>query len=340
MKKILILIAAIILILTACGKKQQANKNIETIQKEQGIPVRVMEIITSTFKQDLSYNATLSGIMETTAKAMLSEVVTAINAKVGDRVSKDQVIVTYPANSPAAQYTQAQSAYLNASATYQRMQRLFEQGAISKQDLDNMETGYKVAKANFEASGKMISIASPIDGVITAMHINPSEMTYPGQDLFTVSQTHRIKALLWVPESEISMIRRGSPASIKNNEQVIAGTVTQIALALDQNNKAFRVECEFNNPISVLKPGTTAPVSISIRNIANAIVIPRHYITGENGNAFVWIMENDKALRREITLGETNQIEYQVLSGIEPGDKLIIHGINLLTEDVLVRVID
>ncbi len=340
MKKIIPLMIAAVLILTACGKKQQESKNIDQIHKEQGIPVGVIEVKPGNLSRDLAYNATLSGIQETTAKAMLSDVITAINAKVGDRVSKDQTIVTYPANSPTAQYNQAQSAYQNANATYQRMQRLFEQGAISKQDLDNMETGYKVAKANLEASGKMIRITSPIDGVITAMHVNVSEMTFPGQDLFTVSQTHRIKALIWVPESDIQAIKRGSKASIKINDQVISGSVTQIALAMDQQNKAFRVEAEFANPAGWLKPGTTVQLKINVRNIADAIIIARQYITWENNNAYVWIMENSKASRREIVLGETNQMEYQVLSGLIEGDKLIIHGINMLTEDALVRIID
>jgi multidrug resistance efflux pump len=52
------------------------------------------------------------------------------------------------------------------------MQRLFAQGAISQQDLDNVETQYKVSKANLEVSDKMINVRAPISGIITAMNVN------------------------------------------------------------------------------------------------------------------------------------------------------------------------
>jgi len=340
MKKLIPITFGAILLLSACGKRQEPGKNIDQIQQEQGIPVKVTEIMPTRFHQELTYNAVLSGIEETIVKSMLSDVIVSINARIGDAVKKDQVIVTFPANSPAAQYHQAQSAYTNAKATYERMQRLYAQGAISKQDLENVETGYKVSKANFEATGKLINVTSPIDGVITAMHVNVSEMTFPGQDLFTVAQTNRIKATLWVPESDIGFIKRGTTAHAVVNDNTIAGSVTQIALALDQQNKAFRVECVFPNVSRKLIPGTTSQIRLTIRNIPDAIVVGRKYITQENGVSYVWVLNGNLAIKREIELGVNNQIDYVVTTGLEAGDKLITQGINLLTDNALIRVIE
>jgi len=215
MKKTYIILICVVLLLSACGKKGEVGKNMEQIQREQGIPVRVRTVEAGTFTQELNYSATLGGREESTAQAMVSDIVTSIKAKVGDRVTAGQIIVTFPQNTPAAQYVQASAAFNAQKQAYERMQRLFSQGAIARQDLDNLETGYNVAKANLEAAEKMINVRAPISGVITKIMVNPAERTYPGQDLFTVSSTNGFKATLMIPDTDVSKLRVGTPATAK-----------------------------------------------------------------------------------------------------------------------------
>jgi len=87
MKRYIIVLISLIL-LTACGKKQDTNKDMEQIYTEEGIPVRQIEVQPTTFRSELHYNANLNGLEESTAQAMVSEIVGKINAKVGDRVTK------------------------------------------------------------------------------------------------------------------------------------------------------------------------------------------------------------------------------------------------------------
>ncbi|HCX59187.1 MAG TPA: efflux RND transporter periplasmic adaptor subunit, partial [Candidatus Cloacimonas sp.] len=100
----LIVAMSLIMLLSACGKKEQDAKSMEQLHEELGIPVRVSQIESDTFVQQLIYNASLQGMQESTVQAMLGDVVTGIKAKVGDRVEKGDVIVTFPVNSPSAQY--------------------------------------------------------------------------------------------------------------------------------------------------------------------------------------------------------------------------------------------
>ncbi|PKN77722.1 MAG: efflux RND transporter periplasmic adaptor subunit [Candidatus Cloacimonetes bacterium HGW-Cloacimonetes-1] len=340
MKRVLILMFSLTLLLSACGKKDIENKNLEQIQAEQGIPVRINAIEKNTFVQELIYNAGLSGIQESTTKAMVSDIVVGINAKVGDRVSKGQLIVTFPENTPSAQYDQATTAFNSSKQLFERMQRLFAQGAISQQDMDNVEAGYKVSKANLDASRKMINITAPIDGVITNMKVNVADHVYPGQDLFTVANTSRYRAVLWVPESEISQIKKGTAVTAVWNEAQIKGRVTTIAMALDPDNKAFRVEAELNNTDKSFAPGITADIRLSILSKPNSIVVDRQNIVTENGESYVWIAKDDKAVKTPITVGLDNQLQFEVLSGLSVGDSLITEGINMLSENVKIRIID
>ncbi len=339
MKKYLGIIL-IMLLLFACGKKQDDSKNMEQIQNEEGIPVRQTSVETSTFHQELKYNAVLSGSEESTQTAMVSDIITKINAKVGDRVVKDQVIISFPANTPAAQFEQATSAFNSIKAVYERMKRLNEKGAISRQDLENVETQYQVARANLQSSEQMINVRAPISGVITAMMVNPSEKVFPGKELFTVASTNGYKAVIMVPESDITKLKKGMKATATWLDQTINGKVKDISLAMDANSKAFRVEVQFPGINKKINYGVTAEVNIETLAKPNVIVIPRELISYENGDKFVWVNNANKAVKTPIETGLDSTLDFEVISGLNIGDLLVTEGMNMLTDNAKLRVIE
>lgn len=341
MKRTIILILTLVLILSfiACGKKKEAVKNIELLQKENGIPVRTIEISPKPFIQELVYNAPVTGIEESTVKAMVSDVVLNVKAKVGDYVKKDQVVITFPQDTPMAQYEQANSAFLNAKKNYERMQRLFAQGAISQQDMDNVTTGYNVSKANLNASSQMIYYKAPISGYITAMKINTADYVNVGDPLFVVTNTSKYKADIWVTVSEIKLLKKGIKAVSKWSEQTLTGRVNSVSLAMDQDKKAFKVEVIFDTIPKQIISGITLEIKLEVSRINDALVVERKSILVENGNKYVWLEKDNKAIKTEIVTKNDNGIEYEVVSGLKAGDRLIIEGISLLTDNCLVKTI-
>lgn len=340
-RQILLIIMTVLVSMTliSCKKKQDDAKSMEQLQSELGLPVRTEQITATTFEQILRYNATLTGIEESTPQAMVSDIITKITAKVGDRVNKGDIIVSFPANTPAAQYEQARTAFSSISAIHDRMQRLYEQGAISLQDYENVQTQYKVSKANLEASEQMIHIRAPLSGVITAIMVNPSERVFPGKDLFTVASTDGYKASIMVPESEIAKVKKGAKVTAKWDSHEITGRVSMISMAMDMNAKAFRIEAVFPGYRKDISYGVTADIGIEVLRKPNVIVVQRHHIVSENGNYYVWKAVNGTAQRVQITTGLDNQMEYEVVSGLAEGDEIITHGIKSLVEGTKIRLI-
>jgi len=312
---------------------------MEQLQKENGIPVRVTEIIPTSFVQELAYNAPLSGIEESTTKAMVSDIILKVNAKVGDYVKKDQIIITFPQDTPVAQYEQANSAYLNTKQSYERMQRLYSQGVISKQDLDNITTGYQVAKANLNAAAQMIQIKAPISGYITAMKVSTASRVESGDELFTVSNTTKYKATIWVPASDIQLIKKGLTAIANWGDQTLKGRISTVSLAMDQDQKAFKTEIIFDTHPKQIISGVTLQIRIEVARIDNAIVVERKSILEENNKKYVWLVRDNKAGKVEISTKHDNGIEYEVIAGLKNGDKMITSGISLLTDNCLVQVV-
>jgi len=306
-----------ILIISACGKKPDEARSMEQLHSDLGVPVRVMSIEKGTFEQNLRYNAVLSGSKESTASAMLSDVVSNIHFQVGDRVEKDDVVISFPTDNPSAQYTQARSAFESIEAIHNRMQRLYEENAISLQDYENV----------------------PISGVITNIAVSTAENVFPGMELFTVAATSGYKATLMIPEAEISKFKTGTRVTAKWEGKSIPGRVTTIALAMDPATKAFRVEAEFPGNAGI-PYGVTAEISVEIARKANTFTVQRHHLVRENEDYYLWLADGDKAKRVAVEIGLDNQLEYEITSGLSEGDLMIIEGIKSLSEDSKIRIIE
>ncbi len=340
-KRIYLIVAlGVLLMISACGKKQDESKSFDQLHDELGIPVRVQEIVPTDFEQYLRYNATLSGIQETTTQAMLSDVVTEIKVKVGDRVNKDDLILTFPQNSPSAQYHQAKTAFESIEATHARMSRLKEQGAISQQDFDNVDTQYKVAQANLASSEQMIFVRAPISGVVTDIMVNVSDRTYPGQNLFTISSTNGYKAVIMIPDTEISRVKKGGTVRATWGDVSINGRVTAIAMAMDPMRKAFRVEAEFPGYRQDLSFGVTAEVGMLVASKQDIFVLERQNIIRQNGENYVWLANDLSARKVKVSLGLSDLLRYEITEGLQEGDLVITEGLKSISEGVKIRIIE
>ena len=339
-KTAIITIICLGLLLGACGKKGQQGKSMEQIQKEEGIPVRVVTVTEDSISEELTYNAVLGGSSDSYGISMLADVVAGVHAKVGDRVSAGQVIVSFPRTTPSAQFEQASTGFNAARQAYERMKKLHEEGAISQQDLDNVETQYKLAKANMESSRKLINVTAPLSGVLTSVAVAPGEMSNPGQILFQVSATAGYKAKFNVPDKVARNLRVGTPATATVGDLSLEGRVSKVSLALDPQTQGVPVEVSFPAGGQRVSYGVTARVKLQTQSRTGVIVVNREQIVLENGKKFVWVVEKGQAIKREIETGMDNQVRFEVISGLEPGDILITEGISLLSDNDLIKVIE
>lgn len=341
MKKITIItIICLGLLLGACGKKGQQGKSMEQIQKEEGIPVRIITVAEDSFSEELTYNAVLGGSSDSFGISMLSDVVAGVHAKVGDRVSAGQVIVSFPRSTPTAQFEQASTGHDAARQVFERMKKLHAEGAISQQDMDNVETQYKLAKANMESSRKMINVTAPLSGVLTSVAVAPGEMSFPGQILFQVSATAGYKAKFNVPDKVARNLKVGTAATATVGDIVLNGKISKVSLALDPQTQGVPIEVSFPAGGQRVSYGVTVRVKLQTQSRDGVIVVNREHITQENGKKYVWVAQKGHAVKREIETGMDNQVRFEVVSGLEPGDLLITEGITLLSENALVKVIE
>lgn len=329
-----------ILFSATCRQEQAESKNLEQIYKEEGIPVRIKTVAAEEFQKELSFHSVLSGIKESAVYALLDDEVESVQVRVGDYVKKDQVLLTFPTDSPAAKYYQAKVAFENADKAYKRMENLYKDGGISRQELDNSSAAFEVAKADWDAVKQTVEVKAPISGYITKVNVRETDNVQQDDELFTISRTDKMKAVVWISEEEIFDIQRGMAAYAVWRGYKIPGRVVQVDMAMDHDKKAFQSLIEFGNQENRLKPGTTVEVKIITYTNPEAVVVARKDILQEAGVSYIYILNGEVAEKRAVKLGKQQVLDVEVLEGLSPGDELVVEGQLLLEPGSKVKVVE
>ncbi|MBI9072431.1 MAG: efflux RND transporter periplasmic adaptor subunit [Melioribacteraceae bacterium] len=342
MKKSMIYLMLIIITafgLQSCSEEVAEAKNMEQIYKEEGVPVKIKTVKKDFFEKDLTFNAVLTGKIETSSYASIDERIEKVNVKVGDYVQKDQILVTFPIDNPAAQYHQAKVAFENSEATYNRYKNLFETGGISKQDLDNVKTQYEVSNANWDAVKTMIKVKAPISGYVTKVAVRESENVKKEALLFTIGDLSKLKAKVNISETEIDDIKVGDKATAVWNGKEVTGKVIEIDLAMNPRTQSFTSVLEFDNSEKEVKAGVTANITIISKSDSETITIERKNTFVENDKNYIYKLNGDKAEKSEVKLGKSKGLYIEILEGLNDNEKLIVEGQLLLSNNSKVKVI-
>jgi membrane fusion protein (multidrug efflux system) len=238
-----------------------------------------------------------------------------------------------------AQYFQAKVAYEHAEATLKRMEDLYQDGGISLQDLENTRTQFRMAQANWDAVKQSVKVEAPISGRLTSINVQETDNVKSGDVLFTISQTQKLKARLWVAENQINEFEVGNKATASWNSIQLEGTVTQVDMSLNSEKQAFGVTLEFDNPNEKIMSGVNAEIKIFTSYGEKAVIIDRKNIINSDNRDYVFVAENGIAKEQEIKVGKSLGLDVEVVNGLKEGDSLVVEGQLLLEDGAKVKII-
>src|SRR5262249_52428300 len=203
------------------------------------------------------------------------------------------------------------------------------------------------ARAQGQAAGGELAytgIRSTISGVIADRPIYPGDMAQPGQPLFIVMDISRVVARVNVPQAEANRVRVGQPAEIllTDSNQPEQGKVTVVSPATDPSTTTVQVWVEILNPGERLKPGATVHAKILAEVYKATPLVPAAAIfPGEEGGTAVRVVTRDSVVhRRLVQPGVREGDKVQILSGVNPGEEVVISGGLGLDDKAKVRIVD
>lgn len=336
--KCLIILAGILL-LSGCGKKEAVeSKSLEQLHQENGVPVKVRVLAEGSFSKKLDYNGKLTGVNQATEQSLVGGTVEKINFSEGDLVKEGDVIVTFPQDLSGMNYQAVKANYDVMSASYERLQNLYQDGGISQQDLDNVKAGYLAAESQLNTVEKMLKVRAPIDGYLVEIYVEETDHVEAGDLLFTVAELDRLKSKVTVTDKEIGMIQKGSVAIAKWEENEYHGTVKAVGYAMNERSGAFEVDLEFANPQKIMKFNINAQIELEVYHNPSAIVVEKKNLLHDSKGDYVYIIKGDRAEKRYVQTGQFSGLNFEITQGLAAGDKLVSESRNLLEDGSLVKI--
>jgi len=282
---------------------------------------------------------------------------------IGASVRKGQLLAEIDAPEVDQQLRQAQADLATAQANHQlarttneRWQGLLATESVSKQDADERagDAAAKAAAAQSAAANlarlreleSFKRVVAPFDGVVTQRNtdvgalINAGET--PGSALFRVADTHRLRIYVSVPQSYAGEISPGLTAGLVFADRPgkrYQAAVVSTARALDASSRTLQVELQIDNSGGELLPGSYAEVHFDLHGASTTLRIPVNAVLFRaQGLLVATVDSSNHAHLHLITQGRDFGREIEVLSGVEPGDTLIVNPPDSISDGMQVRI--
>ncbi len=319
---------------TSCSKK---NKTEE--KQDEAVKVQVEQVSQQEIDQIYEFTSTIEPKVKNYISSAGGTRIEKIYVEVGDRVSKGQTLVRMENTTVAT----AQAQLDNLGVELARVKALYQSGGASKQQLDQMQTQYDVAKKNIANLKENITLTSPISGVVTLRNFDNGDVAGTSP-ILQVMQISPVKLKFAVNESFYSKIKVGMPVSAKVEvfgDEVFNGKVTLISPTIDAASRTFYVEAQFVNANQKLRPGMFGRAELNLGR-ANTILISDKAVVKQNGtnDKYVYVlMDNGTVDYRKVTLGRRLGDKYAVLDGLNSGEKVVVSDNTKLKKGAKVTVV-
>ena len=225
---------------------------------------------------------------------------------------------------------------------YDRAVKLLEIGGGTQQSVDQLKAQLDAARSQYDNLLENTVLTSPVTGVVTARNYDPGDMT-GNMPVLTVGQLSPVvKVLVGISENDMSLVSRGMPVTIALDAfpgETFEGTVNRIYPTIDTATRTFMAEVRIANPGERIKPGMFARVNFNMGSKNNVVVPDRAVVkqTG-SGNKYVYTYSGGRVAYKKVELGQRLGDSYELISGINDGDTVVIAGQNQLADGVEVEV--
>ena len=342
MKKISI-IALAALVLAGCGQKKDSQSQAQQAAlaaQPKAQTVKVQPAAKQEVKQDGSYSATVQAFAVNNIAPQSGGRIQKINAEVGDYAGKGQIL----AEMDRVQLDQAKLRLSNAETELGRLKQLYEQGGLAQSDYEAAELNYKVSKSTYDNLVENTILRSPITGVVTARYYDRGDMYGMASPIFTVQQITPVKILVGISEGDYTKVSKGDKVTLSVDAlpgKTFSGTIKRIYPTIDPMTHTVNVEVQVPNTDRQLRPGMYAKVNVTFGH-NRSIVVPDAAVVRLQGSGQrnVFVVENGVAVQKAVSLGRHFDGQYEILSGIEVGEMVVVKGGSSLSNGANVEVIE
>jgi len=324
--------------------------------------VRTQVVQTGNGSQSYKYSGEVRSRYESQLAFQVGGRIISRNVEVGSKVHAGDVLMQIDPQDArhtlevcAAQLSSAESASKLADDTLNRTRQLYEQGAVSKTQLDQAQNAFDTADAArrqlkaqcslYQSQLDYTSLRADRDGVITGIYAEVGQVLVTmasAQPVVTLAQDNDLEVEINVPENRIEDFRKAQKLKISFwalTDVILDGKIREVAPMADNVARTFKVRITLINPPPEVKLGMTSTVSADSLNNGSAVaVIPLAAVYQTGNTPSVWVVANDMVSLRNVEIESFDSDRVIVSEGLKTGDVVVTAGVHKLYEGQKVRL--
>ena len=327
-------LAALALLVFSCKSEDKAG----TAQQAK-VQVKIAKVTSEDIPQTETYTATVESDVKNNIAPNTPYRIEKIYVDVGDNVRKGQVLVQLDASNLQQLKLQLE----NQKIEFSRTSQLYQVGGASKTEYDNAKLQLDVLSTQLRQLMQNTQLVAPISGVVTARNYDDGDMYSQSQPVLTVEQTNPVKVMVNISEVYYKQVFKGMPVDISLDAyegETFYGKMTIVYPTIDQNTHTFPVEVTISNPDQRVRPGMFARATVNFGS-KNHVLVPDEALVKQigAGDRYVYVYKGGKVSYNKVELGKHIDTKYEIISGVNPGDEVVIAGQSRLANGKEVEVV-
>jgi multidrug efflux system membrane fusion protein len=332
------------------------------------VPVRVVTAARQNLDVYLRALGTVTPLNTVTVRARLNGELVKVNFTEGQRVSKGQVLAEIDARPYEVQLAQAQGALeenrariRNAEVDLQRYQKLAEEQLITAQQVVSQESQVRQLQGAIQTSEAQVAnarlnlsfskVVAPIDGRVGLRQVDPGNLVTSGDPngIVVITQMRPISVIFTIPETDLPAVlesfrdSRRLPVEAWDRADAVklaTGVLQTVDNQIDTATGTIKLRAQFDNADESLFPNQFVNIRLRVRTLPDATVIPTAAVQRAAFGEFVYVVKPDDTVTiSRIALGPSEGDRVAVTSGLEPQARVVLEGVDQLTEGAKVEIV-
>ncbi len=307
------------------------------------VGVETAKVSASAFQDDVAAVGSLKSNESVVLRPEIAGRIAAIHLREGMPAGKGAVLVELDAATQSAELRQAEANLALAQANYKRTEDLYQKKFVSERARDESAATLKVLEAAValtRAKLQKTQLRAPFSGIVGIRNVSVGDYVKEGQELINIEDIGSLKVDFRLPESHLSRLRKGQSVEVTTDAlpgQAFKGALDAIDPLIDASGRAISLRARLANPELKLRPGMFVRVRLAFGGERLGLTVPEEALVPAGNDNFVFKVDDGKALRVKVKIGQRNGASVEIEEGLKAGDEVVTAGQLKLRDGVPVR---